>query len=38
MATLEEVRRKLAGMCDAMKLEEEGVHAVTFQLMPSKVN
>jgi hypothetical protein len=38
MATLEEVRRKLTGMCMGTKLEEEGVHAVTFQPMPSKVN
>ena len=38
METLEQLRRKLLGLCIGTKLEEEGVHAVTFQPLLSKIN
>jgi pyruvate dehydrogenase phosphatase len=38
METLEQLRRKLLGLCIGTKLEEEGVHTVTFQPLHSKIN
>ena len=36
--TLEDARRKLVSLCKGAKMEQDGVHAVTFQPLPSKVN
>ena len=38
MENLEQVRSKFMGLCIGTKLEEEGVHAVTYQPLKSRVN
>jgi hypothetical protein len=38
MGTLEQVRSKFVGLCIGTKLEKEGVHAVTYQPLKSRVN
>jgi pyruvate dehydrogenase phosphatase len=38
METLEQLRRKLVSLCIGTKLEEAGVHTVTFQPLLSRVN
>jgi hypothetical protein len=38
METLEQLRRKLLSLCIGTKLEEEGVHTVTFQPLLSRIN
>jgi pyruvate dehydrogenase phosphatase len=37
METLEQLRKKLLSLCLGTKLEEEGVHTVTFQPLPSRI-
>ena len=38
MEKLEQLRTKLVSFCVGTKLEEEGVHTVTFQPMLSRIN
>ena len=38
METLEQLRGKLVNLCIGMKLEEEGVHTVSFQPLKSRIN
>ena len=38
MLTLEDARKKFVTLCKGAKLEQDGVHAVTFQPSPSKAN
>jgi hypothetical protein len=38
METLEQLRSKLMNLCIETKLEEEGVHTVSFQPLKSRIN